>query len=55
MEDREEMKRTKRKMIRNPVGRTKYMQVIQGGVGVKRNWTEEEEEKEWAVKEIVQK
>ena len=43
-----------RKMIRNPVGRTKYTQAIQGRVGVKQNWTEEEEEKEWVVKEIVQ-
>ena len=53
-DDQEETKRTERKMIRNPVGRTKYMQVIRGEIGVKRKWTEEEEEKEWAVKEIVQ-
>jgi hypothetical protein len=40
--------------VRNREGRTKYMQAIRSGEKEKPKWTEEEEEEEYQLKEIVQ-
>jgi hypothetical protein len=40
--------------VRNKEGRTKYTQAIRGSECKKKEWTKEEEEKEYQLKEIVQ-
>ena len=50
----EEIEEGGRKVVRNKVGRTKYTQAIRSGEKKRREWTKEEEEKDYEIKEIVQ-
>jgi hypothetical protein len=43
-----------RKKVRNREGRTKYTQAIRNGETKRKEWTKEEEEKEWMISGIVQ-
>jgi hypothetical protein len=56
-EEEERMGQTKEKKkrkVRNKEGRTKYTQAIRNGDATRKNWTEEEEEREWVISGIVQ-